>query len=253
MKLSLHSIALFLASSALTEQALGERDEDQEERRERGIFDRIFDYIIVGAGGGGGIVASRLAEAGFDTLLLDAGPDYDTIITETPLFWPISTEQPEIEWRMRSRNSDAEGRDDVLYPKASMLGGCTTHNAMMAMYPYPETWNDLAELTGDNEWSEEKMRQRFIEMEDNQYLPPDFPGHGYDGFLKTSFVDDRLISDPAFQDDDLQTILSTLIGTYPADPAFAVSEELPILFDVNFPGVNEQEGTHFTPLYVSAR
>lgn len=210
--------------------------------------DRFYDYIVTGAGAGGGVVASRLARAGFKTLLLDAGPDYDSIITQTPVFWPFSTVQPEIEWAMRSKNSDAEGRDNVLYPRAAMLGGCTTHNAMNTIYPYPETWTELAKLTGDSEWCEAKMRERFTKIEKNEYLPPGFPGHGYDGFLSTSIVDDRLVNDEQFQDDKLQSVLGTLIGTYPAaDPSLAVSEELPVLFDVNSPGVNGVEGTHFTP------
>jgi NAD(P)-binding Rossmann-like domain len=93
----------------------------------------FFDYIVVGAGPGGGVVASRLALAGFKTLLLDAGPDYgmQPIITN-PSSWPQSTEDPNVEWRVRVKfTDDAPGRDNVLYPRAAMLGGCATHNAMM--------------------------------------------------------------------------------------------------------------------------
>lgn len=262
MKLAFASFGLFVIGSTLTDKVLGARggrrhlrESDLFEKGEKSqesdrLRDRVFDYIVVGAGAGGGIVASRLAEAGFKTLLLDAGPDYDTIMTKSPLFWPFSTIVPKIEWAMHSKNSDAEGRDNVLYPKASMLGGCTLHNAMMVTYPYPETWDDLAELTGDSEWGEDKMRERFMQIENNQYVPPDVPGHGYDGFLHTSLMDDRLLSDPVFQDENTQAIVSTIIGTYPADPAHALSEELPILPDVNLPGFNNFEGAHFTPLYV---
>jgi hypothetical protein len=106
-----------------------DRDVNNSHKKKKKNSQRKFDFIVAGAGPGGGVVASRLALAGFKTLLLDAGPDYDSPLTQVPLFWPLSTVQPEIEWAFRTKNTDlVKDRNNTLYPRASMVGGCATHN-----------------------------------------------------------------------------------------------------------------------------
>ena len=120
-----------------------------------------FDYIVVGAGAGGCVVAARLAEAGKRVLVLDAGDDplhptdpnragrpvdadYDI-----PAFHPFASENPDLRWNFWVRhyscnqqqekdwryrkNWEGEEVDGVLYPRASGLGGCTGHNAMITV------------------------------------------------------------------------------------------------------------------------
>jgi hypothetical protein len=111
--------------------------------------EKVYDYIVAGAGAGGGVVASRLAEAGFKTLLLDAGPDFQAPSTEAPLLWPLATDDPNIEWAFKVKTTDDPGRDQVLYPRSSNIGGCTEHNALIAFYPYPGFFDSLKDLTGD--------------------------------------------------------------------------------------------------------
>ena len=54
----------------------------------------------------------------------------------------------------RSRPAD-HPTAGVLYPRASALGGCTAHNAMIFMAPHNSDWNAIAELTGDASWRAE--------------------------------------------------------------------------------------------------
>lgn len=84
----------------------------------------------------------------------------------------------------------------IYYPRASTLGGCAEHNAMVALYPSEDDWNTIANITGDSSWAAQNMRQYWEKLENNQYITPGTPaaaGHGYGGWLDTTLTDLRLI------------------------------------------------------------
>ncbi|MBV8375764.1 MAG: GMC family oxidoreductase [Verrucomicrobia bacterium] len=68
---------------------------------------------------------------------------------------------------------DTKAREDprnpggvaVLYPRASALGGCTAHHAMISVYGADYDWQKIADLTGDNSWAPGRMRALYERIE----------------------------------------------------------------------------------------
>jgi choline dehydrogenase len=85
----------------------------------------------------------------------------------------------------------------TLYPRTGTLGGCTAHNALIAVYPHASDFDYIQQLTGDDSWNSANMRKYFSKLEKNAYLLPGAKGHGYDGWLGTQYSPiDIVLTDP---------------------------------------------------------
>lgn len=177
----LRSTALLGAGMAVTGCAV--RPSKRGEVRGVATAPATFQYIIVGAGAGGGPLAVSLARAGFDVLLIDAGGDRLPDSARVPALHPASTEDPEISWDYTVRQQESavhlgfeageSGKDQgqIWYPRSSGIGGCTMHNAMIAMYPHPDDWKKIAQASGDPSWSPAQMRKIYLDrIERRLYL-----------------------------------------------------------------------------------
>ena len=172
------------------------------------------DYIVVGSGAGGGPVAANLARAGFRVLLLEAGDDHEGIIEQVPAFHASASEDEAISWpffvrhyaddaRQRRDWKYVPARDGIYYPRASAIGGCTEHHAMIIIRPHNSDWDGIADTTGDPSWRAKAMRRYFQRIERCGHRPfqgflqrllgwnPS--GHGFDGWLPTSVADPKLV------------------------------------------------------------
>ncbi|MCG8424041.1 MAG: GMC family oxidoreductase N-terminal domain-containing protein [Proteobacteria bacterium] len=135
-----------------------------------------FEYIIVGAGAGGGPLAANLARAGHSVLLLEAGEDPCNLLTnQVPAWHALASEDPEMAWfYFVDHYSDPTqaGRDSkytpegILYPRGTGIGGSTSVNAMITVTPHDSDWNRLAEMTGDTSWHSQNMKGYFDRVRD---------------------------------------------------------------------------------------
>ncbi|CAP61145.1 uncharacterized protein PODANS_3_1060 [Podospora anserina S mat+] len=173
-----------------------------------------YEYVVVGSGAGGGPLAARLALAGHKTLLIEAGDDQGQSINYTvPAYHARVSEDPKLAWNFFVRHyadDERQARDwktsydtpdgtiysglnppkgskmkGVLYPRTGSLGGCTSHNAMVAVYPHESDFNYISTLTGDSSWRPDNMRKYFARMERKQYINGLYKGHGRDGWFTT--------------------------------------------------------------------
>ncbi|KAL7630940.1 UNVERIFIED_CONTAM: hypothetical protein RMT77_018773 [Armadillidium vulgare] len=131
-----------------------------------------YDFIIVGAGSAGAVVANRLSETpDFQVLLLEAGGD-ETGITDTPgfAFKFIGTEK---DWNY-TVDSDSKYclsaiDKECLYPRGKVLGGSSTTNAMAYVRGNKRDYDQWAS-EGNYGWSFEEVLPYFKKSEDNRNL-----------------------------------------------------------------------------------
>jgi choline dehydrogenase-like flavoprotein len=155
-----------------------------------------FDYIIVGSGAGGGPLAARLALAGKQVLVIEAGSNPAELaptagpreVSAVPSFNGLASEHPDLSWEFFVKHysnppsidpkehvdKDPE-RTGIFYPRAAALGGCTIHNAMITICGPDSDWDDLADFVRDDSWRAETMRPYFQRLERNQYFKASEP------------------------------------------------------------------------------
>ncbi|GAA0430612.1 GMC oxidoreductase [Acrocarpospora corrugata] len=142
------------------------------------------DYVIIGSGPGGTPLAANLVAAGFTVVVLEAGPlRGNQRWHDVPTFHNYAvSEDNQIRWdffvqhysdpKMGATSSQWIPGRGVLYPRASALGGCTTHNAMITMAADPKDWAYIQNLTGDDSWAPERMWthwQRFLSWQPTEF------------------------------------------------------------------------------------
>eukprot|EP00002_Diphylleia_rotans_P029586 TRINITY_DN602_c0_g1_i1.p1 TRINITY_DN602_c0_g1~~TRINITY_DN602_c0_g1_i1.p1 ORF type:complete len:582 (-),score=132.18 TRINITY_DN602_c0_g1_i1:910-2655(-) len=145
-----------------------------------------YDFIVVGLGASGAIIASRLAEDCKATVLgIEAGRDVSDISNvNTPNLAFTVTKDPRVDWPFRSQPYEGADRTYAL-PRAHGLGGCSTHHEMIHFRGHDVDYDKWAELLGEeNEWSFNDMMPYFKKCEKNDIA--DERWHGKDGWLHVS-------------------------------------------------------------------
>ena len=115
--------------------------------------DTTFDYIIVGAGTAGCLLANRLsANASKRVLLIEAGRKDDYHWIHIPVGYLYCIGNPRTDWMYQTEPAAGLNGRSLRYPRGKVLGGCSSINGMIYMRGQARDYDHWADVTGDARW-----------------------------------------------------------------------------------------------------
>ncbi|KAF8074145.1 aryl-alcohol oxidase-like protein [Lyophyllum atratum] len=168
---------------------------------------REYDYVIVGGGTAGSVLASRLsANPTFKVLVVEAGGSNvaadDDLIT-VPFFAGMAAKST-FNWNYTTTAQAGFNNRSIPYPRGHVLGGSSSINFMFFTRGSSDDWDQFARIAGDDGWSWKNIFPYFIKSE--SHVPPadrhnttgefDPKVHGFSGPLLTSLPGLPTILDP---------------------------------------------------------
>ena len=155
--------------------------------------DSTFDYIIVGAGTAGCLLANRLsADASKRVLLIEAGKRDDYHWIHIPVGYLYCIGNPRTDWLYETEAAKGLNGRTLRYPRGKVLGGCSSINGMIYMRGQSRDYNQWAALTDDPQWRWDQCLPYFKFHEDHHQGATET--HGANG------VDAALLHPQAHQD-----------------------------------------------------
>ena len=132
------------------------------------MTDTSFDYIIVGAGTAGCLLANRLsADASKRVLLIEAGARDDYHWIHIPVGYLYCIGNPRTDWLYNTEPDAGLNGRTLRYPRGKTLGGCSSINGMIYMRGQARDYDRWAELSDDASWRWEHSLPYFKLHEDH--------------------------------------------------------------------------------------
>ena len=132
------------------------------------MSDTTFDYIIVGAGTAGCLLANRLsADRSKRVLLIEAGRKDDYHWVHIPVGYLYCIGNPRTDWMYQTEAAAGLNGRSLRYPRGKVLGGCSSINGMIYMRGQSRDYDLWAEVTGDARWRWDQALPYFKRHEDH--------------------------------------------------------------------------------------
>ena len=145
-----------------------------------------FDYVVVGSGSAGSVVAARLTEdPSVTVLLLEAGGEDDADEIRIPLAFSTLF-KTRWDWNYQTSGQKQLNGRRAFWPRMKALGGCSSMNAMIYIRGNRADYDEWRDAHGATGWGYDDVLPYFIRAEGNTRLGAPF--HGQDGPLH---VEDR--------------------------------------------------------------
>jgi len=137
-----------------------------------------FDFIIVGAGSAGCVLANRLTASGRHTvLLLEAGGSDRRFWLRVPIGYGTSFYNPAVNWMYRTEADPGLAGREGYWPRGKVLGGSSSINAMVFVRGQPADFDEWAAM-GNTGWGWDDVLPWFKRLEDSDHGPTEWRGTG---------------------------------------------------------------------------
>ncbi|MFT5448715.1 MAG: choline dehydrogenase [Gammaproteobacteria bacterium] len=187
-----------------------------------------YDYIVVGAGSAGAVVANRLSASGEHRVLcLEAGTEGSNYFwSRIPIGVAKLVDNPAVNWCYASEPDEGSGQRNIPVPRGKMLGGSSSINGMVFVRGQAQDYDHWAQL-GNRGWSYEDVLPLFKKMESYEGGTDEFRGR--DGLLRVTDTKER--------------------GEF-ADRMIAAAEKLGLKYNPDYNGAN-QEGISMSQVTIN--
>lgn len=134
-----------------------------------------YDYIIVGAGTAGCLLANRLsADSSKRVLLIEAGGKDNYHWIHIPVGYLHCIGNPRTDWLYSTASDQGLNGRTLRYPRGKVLGGCSSINGMIYMRGQARDFDQWAAITGDDNWKWDHCLPYFMRHEDHHGGSNDF-------------------------------------------------------------------------------
>ncbi|EKM83317.1 hypothetical protein AGABI1DRAFT_69614 [Agaricus bisporus var. burnettii JB137-S8] len=148
-----------------------------------------YDFVVIGGGTAGNVVATRLAEnPEWNILVIEAGPSNEEIFATRPpgIFHDLL--KTRVDWNFTTVNQPGLNGRNQSYARGKMLGGCSSHNGMVYTTGSRDDWDrwakvtDAEELSWDNILPLIRRAERFVlkdseNQDETGHVDPSLHGH----------------------------------------------------------------------------
>ncbi|MBU2867383.1 GMC family oxidoreductase [Pacificibacter marinus] len=179
-----------------------------------------FDFVIVGAGSAGCVLANRLTECGrYKVLLLEGGDSDAQFWIKVPLGYAINVTNPALNWGYHTApDAGLKGRS-ISWPRGKVIGGSGSINAMAYVRGLAHDYDDWAQ-SGAQGWDWDSVKTVYERIETHSELTPTGRQTRGDGPVVVSDLSDQM---SAFSDHFLKA---------------AQDANYPVISDMNAPDVD---------------